>query len=158
MLFTVDPGGSAMNRTISVLLALTALMFLSCRGSRPVQPATQETLTVEPAVREQADQPASGTAEAPVKQRRVHAFVSGQVQGVGFRDFTQGEARKRGLTGWVKNLEDGRVEAVIEGPADKVAELLEQLKHGPPRAQVKDVQVTDEKPTGEFKVFEVRGR
>lgn len=97
-------------------------------------------------------------AETPVKERRVHVFVSGRVQGVGFRDFTQGEARKRGLTGWVRNLEDGRVEAVIEGPADKVAELLEEVKHGPPRARVDKVETTDETPTGEFKVFEVRYR
>jgi acylphosphatase len=91
-----------------------------------------------------------------VKARRAHVFITGQVQGVGFRDFTQHEATKRGLAGWVKNLEDGRVEAVIEGPADKVAELLELVKRGPPNARVDKVETADETPTGEFKVFSVR--
>ena len=96
------------------------------------------------------------TAPAPAAARRVHVFVSGQVQGVGFRAFTQAVAEKRGLTGWVKNLADGRVEAVIEGPADKVAELIELLKRGPPAAKVDKLDVTDEKPTGEFKDFKIR--
>jgi|GEM_PF-29440 acylphosphatase len=100
--------------------------------------------------------PGTPAAEAPVKARRAHVFITGQVQGVGFRDFTQHEATKRGLAGWVKNLEDGRVEAVIEGPADKVAELLELVKRGPPNARVDKVETADETPTGEFKVFSVR--
>ena len=144
-----------MNRVLSVLLALTAMLFFSCSKNAPAKPLWQETAAVVPVA---ASQPAPAAAETPVKARRVHVFVSGRVQGVGFRDFTQGEARKRGLTGWVKNLEDGRVEAVVEGAADKVAELLEAVKHGPPRAQVDKVETTDEEPTGEFKVFEVRGR
>ena len=100
--------------------------------------------------------PAQAAAEAPVKTRRVHAFISGRVQGVGFRDFTQREAQRRGLTGWVTNLADGRVEAIIEGTTDKVAELLELVKHGPPNARVDKVETDDETPTGEFKVFSVR--
>jgi acylphosphatase len=100
--------------------------------------------------------PAQGVADTPVKARRVHVFISGRVQGVGFRDFTQAAAQRRGLTGWVQNLDDGRVEAVIEGPADKAAELLELVKHGPPAARVDKVETADETPTGEFKVFEVR--
>jgi acylphosphatase len=56
----------------------------------------------------------------------------------------------------VKNLADGRVEAVVEGPADDVARLIELLKRGPDAAKVDKVDVTDEKPTGEFKDFEVR--
>ena len=88
--------------------------------------------------------------------RRVHVFVSGLVQGVGFRAFTAEHAQKRGLTGWVKNLDDGRVEAVVEGPTAKVAEFLELLKRGPAAAKVDKVEVADEKPTGEFKTFDVR--
>ena len=88
--------------------------------------------------------------------RRAHVFVSGRVQGVGFRDFTQDSARTLGVTGWVRNLDDGRVEAVLEGPADKVAALLELLRRGPPAAQVTNLQAADEPPVGDFNSFEVR--
>ncbi len=100
-------------------------------------------------------EPLSAQPAAPAAQR-VHVFVSGRVQGVGFRAFTADHAEKRGLTGWVKNLNDGRVEAVVEGPTAKVAELLVLLKRGPMAAKVDKVEVTDEKPTGEFKSFDVR--
>jgi acylphosphatase len=88
--------------------------------------------------------------------RRVHLFISGQVQGVGFREFTQREARQLGLTGFVKNLPDGRVEAVIEGPADKLVALLEKLKRGPRAARVDKLDQKDEPAEGEFETFEVR--
>lgn len=87
---------------------------------------------------------------------RVHVFISGRVQGVGFRAFTQSNARQLKLTGWVKNLTDGRVEAVIEGPADKVAELLDLLKRGPRWARVEKIEMKDETPKGDFKQFECR--
>ena len=93
---------------------------------------------------------------ATAATRRVHVFVSGLVQGVGFRAFTAEHAEKRALTGWVKNLDDGRVEAVVEGPTDKVAQLLELLKRGPAAGHVDKLDVADEKPTGEFKSFDVR--
>ena len=121
----------------------TAVALLAGCGSR--DPSTPVSTNPEPVI------PA-----AVQTARRVHVFVSGRVQGVGFRAFTAEEATKRGLTGWVKNLADGRVEAVVEGPANKVAELLELLKRGPPAAQVGKLDVTDEKPTGEFKSFDVR--
>jgi acylphosphatase len=78
------------------------------------------------------------------------------VQGVGFRAFTHQQATLSGLTGFVRNLADGRVEAVIEGPAGKVAELLEKLKRGPETARVDGLQVADEPPKGEFKGFDIR--
>lgn len=87
--------------------------------------------------------------------RRVHLFISGRVQGVGFRNFTRRSARRLKLTGWVKNLRDGRVEAVVEGPADDVAKLIEQVKRGPRHARVDDIKITDGKPTGKFKTFRV---
>jgi len=88
--------------------------------------------------------------------RRVHVFISGWVQGVGFRAFTESNARQLKLTGWVKNLADGRVESVIEGPADKVVELLDLLKRGPRWARVEKIEMKDETPKGDFNEFERR--
>jgi len=85
--------------------------------------------------------------------RRVHLFISGRVQGVGFRAFTQRQARGLGLTGWVRNLRDGRVEAIVVGPKKKVAQLLEKVNRGPRAARVEKVDITDESPEGEFKDF-----
>lgn len=87
--------------------------------------------------------------------RRVYAMVSGRVQGVGFRVFAQRQALVRGLKGFVRPLVDGRVEAVIEGPDAKVAELLDKLKRGPHAARVENVKVSEERPEGNFKGFEI---
>jgi acylphosphatase len=95
-------------------------------------------------------------AQVPEGTKRVHVFVTGRVQGVGFRNFTEREAKVLRLTGFVKNLADGRVEAVVEGPADKVAALLEKLKVGPRSAQVEKLDAKDETPEGDFAQFEVR--
>jgi len=88
--------------------------------------------------------------------KRVHVFVSGRVQGVGFRAWTEREARMLKLTGWVKNLADDRVEAIIEGPPDKVAALLEKLKTGPRAAKVEKLDVKDEAAEGGFEGFGTR--
>lgn len=88
--------------------------------------------------------------------RRVHVFVTGRVQGVGFRAWTEREARMLKLAGWVKNLPDGRVEAVIEGPAESVGALLEKLKAGPRAAKVEKLDVKDEPAEGGLEGFEVR--
>ena len=97
-----------------------------------------------------------GKPPAPKGVRRVHVFLTGRVQGVGFRNFTQRNARRLGLTGWVQNLRDGRVEAVIEGKTESVAKLLKLIARGPRHARVDDIKTTDQKPTGEFNRFEVR--
>ena len=97
-------------------------------------------------------------AKVPAGMRRVHVFLTGRVQGVGFRNFTAGNARRLGLKGWVMNLRDGRVEAVVEGPTADVAALLEKIKRGPRHARVDNIEVTDGKPTGTFKTFRVRYR
>jgi len=91
--------------------------------------------------------------QAPKGWRRVHVLLTGRVQGVGFRNFVVRAAKPLGVAGWVWNLADGRVEAVVEGPKDKVAKLLEQMKVGPRAARVDDMAVTDQTPTGEFKGF-----
>jgi acylphosphatase len=76
---------------------------------------------------------------APAGLVRKHWFVTGQVQGVGFRAFTYEAARDLKLKGWVRNLTDLRVEIVAEGPEKDVARLLERVKKGPPTSKVKDV-------------------
>lgn len=73
------------------------------------------------------------------QQMGIHCFVSGLVQGVWFRAGTNDHARKLGLSGWVRNLPDGRVEVMAFGDKETVLELYEWLKRGPPRAKVSDV-------------------
>jgi acylphosphatase len=86
---------------------------------------------------------------------RRHAVIHGNVQGVFFRDSTRDQARSHGVSGWVRNREDGAVEAVLEGPPDAVEQLLHFLKQGPSHADVQRVDVEDEAPEG-FDSFEVR--
>ena len=86
---------------------------------------------------------------------RVHVFVSGDVQGVGFRWFTREEAMHRSLTGWVRNLPDSRVEAVFEGEREAVDAMLVWCHRGPKWASVQAVEVTEEPVAGETG-FEIR--
>lgn len=78
---------------------------------------------------------------------RVHVWVSGLVQGVGFRYSAARQARALGLTGWVRNLPDGRVEAEFEGGPNAVDQMVEWCREGPAFSRVSDVQVHRE--TGE---------
>ena len=89
-------------------------------------------------------------------QTRIHAYVCGQVQGVGYRAATQLEARKLSLTGFVRNLPDGRVEFEAQGPRAKVDQLLDWAYVGPPDAEVTriDSQLIAELPFDA--VFEIR--
>jgi acylphosphatase len=77
---------------------------------------------------------------------RAHVFVSGRVQGVYFRASTRDTAREHGVDGWVRNLDDGRVEAVFEGAPDDVETLVEWCETGSPAARVEDVTVDYETP------------
>ncbi|RLF16159.1 MAG: acylphosphatase [Thermoprotei archaeon] len=86
---------------------------------------------------------------------RAHVFISGRVQGVFFRAWTEDEAVKRGLTGWVRNLADGRVEAVFEGDKEAVEEMVKLCWKGPPGARVTNVEVKWEPYTGEFTDFRI---
>ena len=88
--------------------------------------------------------------------QRVHVYISGIVQGVSFRYYTLQEAMRAGVTGWVRNLPDGRVEAVIEGPDAPVERLLAWCREGPRGARVEHVEVLPETPTGEFQGFRIR--
>jgi acylphosphatase len=88
---------------------------------------------------------------------RAHLWLSGRVQGVGFRASTEEEAKRiGGVGGWVRNLSDGRVEAVIEGRRDRVEALVAWCRKGPSSADVTKVERKDEPPGGEFKTFDVR--
>jgi acylphosphatase len=86
---------------------------------------------------------------------RVRAVVLGVVQGVGFRYFVLRAARDARLTGFVKNLRNGSVEVVSEGPREKLESLVRELEQGPRRGLVRDVDVTWSEPTGEFRDFDV---
>jgi len=86
---------------------------------------------------------------------RAHVFVSGTVQGVSYRATTRDTAESRDVAGWVRNLDDGRVEAVFEGEQDAVEAMAEWCHTGSPRAQVDDVEVEYGNATGESG-FEVR--
>jgi acylphosphatase len=73
--------------------------------------------------------------------QRAHLWISGRVQGVFFRSATRERARAHGLTGWVRNAPDGRVEAEVQGPPDAIAKLVDECRNGPPAARVTDVEV-----------------
>ena len=87
---------------------------------------------------------------------RVHVFITGRVQGVFFRVKTRSEAFKRNVVGWVRNLYDGRVEAVFEGEKEDVDKLIDYCKKGPRGAFVTKVDVIPEENTGEFDSFDIR--
>jgi len=87
--------------------------------------------------------------------KRKHVFISGRVQGVFFRASTRDMAKKVGVTGWVKNLSDGRVEAVFEGEEDEVDRMVDFCRKGPSRAIVEDIEVLNEESKG-LRSFEIK--
>jgi acylphosphatase len=87
---------------------------------------------------------------------RAHVFVSGRVQGVFFRLETKHKAESHNVKGWVRNLLDGRVEAVFEGEDEAVKALIEFCKRGPRGARITNVDLRWENFTGEFGVFKVK--
>ena len=86
---------------------------------------------------------------------RYRLIIKGRVQGVWFRDSTRREASRLGVTGWVKNRHDGAVEAVAEGPEDRVKSLISWCHHGPTAARVTRVDETQEVWRGEFDSFDI---
>ena len=87
----------------------------------------------------------------------AHVFVSGFVQNVGYRQFVKEIARQIGLTGWVKNIPGGRVEALFSGSKDKIEKAIEQLWEGPFLSEVKsvDVEWPGDKESN-FTIFEIK--
>jgi acylphosphatase len=90
-----------------------------------------------------------------VSQKRVHIFVKGRVQGVYFRQGMKDIAEKKNVTGWVRNLQDKRVEAVLEGKDTDVNSVIEWSQTGPTNAIVDDVEIINENYKGEFSKFEI---
>ena len=86
--------------------------------------------------------------------RRI--VVSGRVQGVGFRFFVAEAAQHEGVRGWVTNLPDGRVEAVVEGDEEAVVRVEQKIRRGPASAHVHDVEVHVEPPSGQWSDFSIR--
>jgi acylphosphatase len=87
---------------------------------------------------------------------RAHVVVSGRVHGVWYRASTCDKAEQLGLGGWVKNRSDGTVEAVFEGPIERVKEMIGWCHHGPPLAEVANVEVTYQEYQGEFAGFSIQ--
>ena len=90
-----------------------------------------------------------------MKQQRVRIFVSGKVQGVFFRQALKVVAKKNNVLGWVRNLTDKRVEAILEGDDKHVNLVIEWAKIGPANSHVDDIEVSNEEFKNEFSTFEV---
>jgi acylphosphatase len=84
---------------------------------------------------------------------RAHVYVSGRIQCLSFRYYTAKVAQRLGLSGWVRNLYDERVEAIFEGQKDKVEEAIEFCRHGPPGARVTNLEVKWGEWTGKYQGF-----
>ena len=91
----------------------------------------------------------------PQKPVRAHTFITGKVQGVGYRYSTVNKASQLNISGWVRNLPDGRVEAVFESDREVVEKMINWCHQGPPAAVVQDVSVEYSEPEG-LQGFEVR--
>ena len=89
-------------------------------------------------------------------QKRIHIFVTGRAQGVFFRQSTRVMAIKNNVNGWVCNLDDGRVEIVVEGEESNINDLVDWCKTGPANSRVDEFELLEEEATGEFENFEVR--
>jgi acylphosphatase len=82
-------------------------------------------------------------------------MIGGRVQGVGFRWFTHAAALREGVTGYVRNLPDGRVEAFVEGAEESVVRVERAIRMGPPGARVQTVHVIDEEALGAYRTFSI---
>lgn len=85
--------------------------------------------------------------------RQAHIYVSGFVQGVGFRAYVRSKAKKMGLTGWVRNLSDGRVEAIIQGEKEAIDSVLNHTKRGSFFSKVQNVVIDWEEISEQFSEF-----
>ena len=90
-----------------------------------------------------------------ISQQRVRLLVSGNVQGVFFRQALKVVAKKNNVSGWVRNLKDGRVEAVLEGDSKSTNSVIEWTRVGPANSRVDDIKVINEEFENEFLTFDV---
>ena len=90
-------------------------------------------------------------------QKQIHMVARGRVQGVFYRASAAREAKRLGLTGWVKNRQDGAVEMVVEGEEDQVKDFLSWAQHGPSTARVEKVETRWRSYTGEYPDFRILG-
>ncbi|MTI63369.1 acylphosphatase [Methylophaga sp.] len=91
-----------------------------------------------------------------MENKRYILIISGRVQGVSYRMSAYEKAQQLALAGWVRNLSDGRVEMVIEGPPDKLQKMTDWAAQGPRFARVSHIDMTEEVATGEFGDFQIR--
>ena len=89
-----------------------------------------------------------------MKQQRIHLLVSGKVQGVFFRQALKVIAKKNNVLGWVRNLKDGYVEAVLEGDNKSINSVIEWIHIGPANSRVDHIEVNNEEFKNEFSIFE----
>lgn len=90
------------------------------------------------------------------EMRRVHLTISGRVQGVLFRANTKRQAELIGVKGWVKNLDEDKVEAIAEGNEEQIKKFIAYCKRGPDEARVNDVKIEDQEYKSEFRGFSIR--
>jgi acylphosphatase len=90
-----------------------------------------------------------------MENKMVHVFIQGRVQGVYFRQNTQKIAEKQNVKGWIRNLSDGRVEAVFEGNVSDVDKVIEWCRKGPVGAKVDDIKITEENYYNEYDEFKI---
>ena len=90
------------------------------------------------------------------KKTRVHVLISGKVQGVWYRASTQAKAQQLGITGWVRNTRDGKVEAVFEGDEATIQQMILWCHQGPPQAKVNTVEVREQPSSDSFHEFFIR--
>jgi len=88
--------------------------------------------------------------------KQVHLYIKGDVIGVGFRAWTKIQAKIIGVTGWVRNVDGNWVEALLQGEEEKVKQIIELIKKGPPVSHVSDVQTFWQEPKEVFDQFEIR--
>lgn len=88
-----------------------------------------------------------------MKNTRIHAWISGKVQGVFYRESTEYWAKNLDLKGWIRNTDDGRVELIVEGPEDRIKKFMKWCEKGPVAAKVVNINKREELYTGEFEDF-----
>jgi len=91
-----------------------------------------------------------------MKTTKAHLYIEGRVQGVFYRAFTRNLATRLGLNGWVRNLYDGRVEALFEGSRELIDQAIQECWKGPAGSSVRNITVSREESSAEYKGFEIR--